>query len=278
MDYFLNFKNKNYEAQYNESIEPYLSKIVRSNLITVVVVVPFLPYLYYMQYKDAIDTDKGNIIWSAIGSIIFVFLGVLAICIRKKWEILRKHRNATRWGFDILFNFIAGYHAYQFWNFVDDNGSPTYHYTYGWWHCFLCVTVFNPISRWYLKLSAYLIVILRTGIGVYLTTHCHLLVIKIIQMVFLEALLTYFSEKDRRKYFIEKQQLYEETKVYKEIFDLTSDEVIIYGLQEGMMFRNCSNETHRWWKTDEDIEQNFKNIILKEYNMVSQLPTAMVKN
>lgn len=96
------------------------------------------------------------------------------------------------------------------------------------------------------------------------------------QMVLLEILITYFNEKDRRKYFIEKQQLYEETKVYKEIFDLTSDGVIIYGLQEGTLYRNWSNEKHRWWDIDESIEQNFEKISLKGYKKISQLSADMV--
>ena len=277
MDHFLNFKNKSYEAQYYESIEPYLSKIVRSSFVTVVAVLPFLPYTYYYQYQGGVSSVVVYTTRFVIGGIIYVLLGLLGVLIRKNWDLLRRHRHATRWSFDILFILIAGYFAYHFFNFTIISDSAGYHFIYGWYQCFLCVAVFSPISRWYLKLSAYLVVILRIGIGVYLVTPSPLLLMKMFQMAFLEALLAYFSEKDRRKYFIEKQQLYEETKVYKEIFDLTSDGVIIYGLQEGMLFRNWSNEKHRWWNIDDNIEQNFEKIFLKEYKKVSQLPTAMVK-
>lgn len=276
MDYFLNFKNKSYEAQYYEPIEPYLSKIVRSDIVIVLVMVPVLPYTYYWQFHSGTSTVEENIVRTVTGSVIFVFMGLVGLFIHKNWDHLRRHPKASRWSFDILLVLIAGYFAYQFFYFTQDHDSSMFQYIYGWLQGFLCVVTFSPISRWYLKLFAYLIVILRVGIGCYLLSYSHLLLIKMFQMVLLEILITYFNEKDRRKYFIEKQQLYEETKVYKEIFDLTSDGVIIYGLQEGTLYRNWSNEKHRWWDIDESIEQNFEKISLKGYKKISQLSADMV--
>ena len=279
MDYFLNFKNKSYDAQYHESIDPYLSKIIRSNLVTMVVVVPFLPYTHYWQFKMSGGTQfASNIVRTVLMTSVYLFLGIVAIFIHKNRAFLQRHRKAARWVFDILFNMIAGYYAYQFFRFARSGHSAEVQHMYGWWQAFLCVTTFSPISRWYLKLSAYLIVILTIGTGVYLDTNSGQCLIKMFQMAFLEVLLTYFSEKDRRKYFIEKQHLYEETKVYKEIFDMTSDGVIIYGLEEGMLYRNWANEKHRWWNADDSIEQNFEKILLKGYTKVTQLPAVMVKS
>lgn len=276
MDFFLNFKNKSYEALYYESIDTYLSKIVKSCFTIMIVVAPFIPYQIYLLYHFKVASDSVTLRRSVLGSAIFLYFGVVALFIRMKGPMLKRNRVATRWGFDIMFNLMAIYIAYQFYDFNIDNPVLLSQYMFGWWECLLVVTVFSPISRWYLKLSAYLIVILRVGIGVYLATHAPGLLLKMFQMVFLEVFLIYFSEKDRRRYFIEKRHLYEETKVYKEIFDLTSDGVIIYGLQEGMLFRNWSNEKHRWWKSDSSVDQNFEKIILKGFKKVSQLPADMV--
>lgn len=278
MDYFLNMKNKSYEAQYYDSIDPYLSKIVRSNIITVVVVVPFVAYAYYVHVKDVPMTTETAVRRGVLGSFMYVLLMLLVIFIYKKWDFLRRHKKAARWSLDIFYNFVAGYFAYQFYDYSAPLSSPLTQLIYGWFNCFLISAVFSAISRWYLKISAFLIIILRIGIGVYIDSQSDMLFQKMFQMAALKSLLIYFHEKDRRKYFIEKQRLYEETKVYKEIFDLTSDGVIIYGLKEGMLFRNWSNEKHRWWDSDENTERNFEKIIMKEYKKVSQLPPDMVKH
>lgn len=277
MDCLLTFKNKKYEAYYYESIEPYLMKIIRACIISVIVVVPFLPHTYYLLFKYGTTSLQSSIRRTVLGSFVYVLLTLIVIVIYKNWNFLRRHGKATRWGFDIFFNFVAGFFAFQFYDFNVENADPLNQFIYGWWECFLIIAVFSPISRWYLKLSAFLIVIFRIGISVYISTRSELLLTKMFQMAALETLLIYFHEKDRRKFFIEKQHLYEETKVYKEIFDLTSDGVIIYGLKEGTLYRNWSNEKHRWWNIDEGIEQNFEKIILKGCKKVSQFPSDIVK-
>lgn len=274
MDYLLNFKNRKYEAHYYAQIDPYLTKIVRSSLIASISVLAFLPYTCYVQFQNAEAPVMDTIRRTIFGVFIFVILGLVSLFIQCKKAFLRRHGKATRWGFDIFFNLVAGFVAFQFYDFYKDTTSPLSMFILGWWECLLVVTFFGPISRWYLKLSAYLIVILRVGISIYLATGSAFMLIKLFQMIILEVFLCYFHEKDRRRYFLEKQSLYEETKVYKEIFDLTSDGIIIYGLQEEVLFRNWSNEKHRWWKIDDSVEQNFQKILLKGFKKV--LPIELV--
>lgn len=275
MDIFLNFRNKNYEAEYFQSIDPYLSKIIKTCLIIVFVVVPFMPYTNYLLWQSgpSLGVFLQRLI---IPVILYLLLALATIFIYKKRETLRRHQNATRWGFDIFFNLIAGYYAYQNYDFSKDGVDPMTQYLFGWWQCLLAVTMFGPISRWYLKFSAYLSVVLRIGIGVYLLQESAMILTKMFQMILLVALVTYFHEKDRRRYFIEKQLLYEETKVYKEIFDLTSDGVVIFGLKDGMMFRSWKDEKYIWWKNTEDCMRNFEKISLRGYKEMAQLPLNIV--
>ena len=274
MDIFLNFKNKSYEAHFFDSVDPYLSKIVKASLISIVAAVPFLPYTQYTSFQGATH-DATKIVRAIIQPLIYLLLALAVVFIYKKKEMLRRHQKATRMGFDIFFTLIAGWYAYNFFDLNQNNVSSGIHYITGWWHCLLAVTLFSPISRWYLKLAAFLAIILRIGIGSYLLTPGARGIIHIVRMVILEVLLTYYHEKDRRRYFIEKQALYEETKVFKDIFDLTSDGVILYGLKEGMIFRNWSNDKYRWWQGDE-CRPNFERILLKGYKKMAQLPSAMV--
>ena len=275
MDIFLNFKNKNYEAQFFDSVDPYLSKIVKSSLIFLVVIVPFYAYTQYLLFQNPTVDLATNIRRCILGFSIYIILGFAVLFIYKKKALLRKHQKATRWSFDVFLLLISGYYAYQYYDFNKDGVDPLTQYMLGWWQCLLAVTLFSPISRWYLKLASFVAIIVRIGVGTYITTESELALIKMFQMVILEVLLTYYHEKDRRRYFIEKQALHEETKVYKEIFDLTSDGVIIYSLKDGMIFRNWANDKYRWWQ-GEDCRQNFERIVLKGYKQLAPLPANMV--
>ena len=274
MDIFLNFKNKSYEAQFFDSIDPYLSKVVKAILISTVVVIPILPYTQYLIFQSS-SPDATRIVRTVVVPVIYLVLVFAVVFIYKKKELLRRHQKATRMGFDILFTLVAGWYAYNFYEVNQNDANQKANYVTGWWHCLLSVTLFSPISRWYLKLAAFLAIILRIGISAYLAGSSALGLIQMVRMVILELLLTYYHEKDRRRYFIEKQALYEETKVFKDIFDLTSDGVIIYGLKEGMIFRNWSSDKYRWWHGDE-CRPNFERILLKGYKKMAQLPSAMV--
>lgn len=65
----------------------YLSKIIRSNLVTVLAVLPFLPYSWYWRFKRGISTVAAHITSVVLGSIIeWIVLGhsVLGCCNTEK--------------------------------------------------------------------------------------------------------------------------------------------------------------------------------------------------
>lgn len=276
MDYFLNFKNKKYESLYYDSIDPYLAKIIKSNLVILIVVVPFLPYTQSLRFRNPNISTSQSIQRTLTTCILYCLLALLVLFIIKTRSSLKKHHKITRWSFDLFFNLIAGYYAFQFWENNKDGDDAIFQYFVGWWQSTIAFALLSPLSRWYLKLGAYLTFILRIGVGAYLSTHSTVILIRMIQILLLKVLLTYLNERDDRKFFLEKQFLYEETKVYKDIFDLTSDGVIIYGLKEGLLFRNGSHQNYRWWQEDQSLEQNFAQVQLKSYKKTNHMPSNVV--
>ena len=93
----------------------------------------------------------------------------------------------------------------------------------------------------------------------------------------MQVLKTYLNERDRRRFFLEKQALFEETKVHKEIFELASDGVVIWGLQDGLLYHNWSKEKYRWRDSEKTPQQNFEKIIVKNYKKIAELPSSIVK-
>lgn len=279
MDLLLNFKNKAYETEYHASIDSYLRKIIKSNLAVGIVVLPFTPYIAYLAFRNSEDGWSAVLIRRTVtNASLYAILILVAMFIYKAWSKLIKHKTITRWIFDIFFIAVAGYYAYQFWDVNKGTSDSTTNYLMGWYQCLLTVALFGPISRWYLKLTAYLVIILRFGIQIHLQNQSEFVLVRLIQMILLEALLTYSNERDARKYFLEKQSLYEESKVFKEIFDMTSDGVIIYGLQDGMSFQNGYSQKCVWWQSERNLQQNLQKIKLKGFKRTEHFASQIVSS
>ena len=276
MDIFLNFKNKNHDAQYHEFIDPYLSKVWKTLFIFWVAIIPFYPYSEYVIMKDTTEKAAEAVRASITITIYFLMITIPFVIYFKK-PALRRHQTITRWVLDLFFSLTGGYWAYYYWAYISPKAEPIFNYLLGWLQAFIIVTLLSPISRWYLKAAAYLAIILRIGIGsVLLVGSSPFLSIRIVQMLLIQITVTYLSERDRRKYFMEKQSLYEETKVYKEIFDLASDGVVIYGLKEGLLFHNWNNGKYRWRQAGQGLKQDFEQIQIKGFNKTADIPANIV--
>ena len=275
MDFFLNFKNKKHDAQYHEDIDPYLSKVWKTLLVFWIAILPFYPYSEIVIMQTT--TERGpEFIRAMFVSAIYGTMLVIPFIIYFKRPTLRRHQTITRWVLDLFFSLSGGYFAYFFWAYISPKTEPIFNYLLGWLQAFIMVALLSPISRWYLKAAAYLAIILRIGIGACLLVGSPYLIIKVIQMVLIQIPVTYLSERDRRSYFIEKQSLYEETKVYKEIFDLASDGVVIYGLKEGLLFHNWASGKYRWRQAEQSLQQNFEQIQIKGFNKTADIPANIV--
>lgn len=269
MDLFLNFKNKNYEAKYFEDIDPYLTKVSKTCLIISIVIIPFYPYSLVVVFQNLKGSLTAQIVSSVGASLIFFLMFVGYFAVWKFRPVMKRHQNATRWALDLFFFAVGAFYVYYYWEFSSSNVEPLNSYYTGWFHALKLVTLLSPISRWYFKMIAILAVILRLGISTYLVVYNPFVMMKLSQLVLLEILSTYLSERDRRRYFIEKQALYDETKVYKEIFDSASDGVVIYGLTEGLLYTNWSSEKHRWRNSEQSIQESLERILIKGYKKMS---------
>lgn len=276
MNIFLSFKNKNYEATYHENIDCYLTNVIQANILVVIIAVPFLPFHQYLNFQNDKIPFSLKIQKLVINTSIYMVLALVALVVWKARAQFKRHTRATRWIFDIFYNIIAGYLAYQFWTSGVSVTDPLARYLSGWNNCLMLAVLLSSISRWYMKLSAYLIVVLRIGISTYMITLKPGALVTSIQMVVLLVLVTYTTERDRKKHFIEKQKLDEETKVFREIFDETTEGVIIYGIREGMMFSNWSAQNYPWWNNQLSMEENLGKIILKGFKKRRYLPVKMV--
>lgn len=277
MDIFLNFKNKEYGRKYTQDIDAYLSLVCRSNIIVALVVLPFFPLTQIKSFQGNTFPTSVNIERTVITVSIYTILLFVAFIIWRFRPWFRKHQELTRWIFDIFYNFVAGCLAYQYWETGLYSTDGFIRYFAGWWNTLTTVALFNSISKWYLKLSAYMIIILRIGISSYLNTGGINIIIVIVQVCILQILTTYLNERDQRGTFMKMQKLYDETKAFKDIFDETTDGVIIYGMKEGLIFRNWSNEKYQWWQNDQSLEEIFQKIALKGFKKASQIPTNIVR-
>ena len=278
MDIFLNFKNKKHEAQYHEDVDPYLSKVWKTLLVFWVAIIPFYPY---SEYVIMIDTsEKGaEAVRASITSTVYGLMVVIPFIIYFKKPALRRHQKITRWTLDLFFSLTGGYWAYYYWAYISPKTEPIFNYLLGWCQAFIIVTLLGPVSRWYLKAATYTAIVLRIGIGgILLIGSSPFIVIRVVQMVVIQVMVAYLSERDKRKYFMEKQLLSEETKVYKEIFDLASDGVVIYGLKEGLLFHNWAIGKYRWRQAEQSLQQNFERIQIKGFNKTVEIPSNIVNS
>lgn len=276
MDLLLNFKNKNYDAKYHESFDPYLRKVLKTNFAYMITVLPFFPYSEYVVIKISVDT-QAEIIRAAFISVLYAFLIINSIIILKLKPLISRHQKLTRWAFDIFYCVFGAYFAYHFWVYSSNAKDPISNYIVGWMASFMAFLMVGPISRWYLKLATYLVIILRIGSCAYIIEYSSFILLKVIQIVLMEILVVYLGERDKRKHFIEKQLLFEETTVYKDIFELATDTFAIYGLKEGLLFHNwTTNEKCRWRNSERSLEQNFGNIHITGYKKIAKLPPNIV--
>lgn len=267
MDIFLGFKNKDYKLKYHQEIDPFLDKVITSNLVVTIAGLPFDAAVQYFRFRDLATPILVRRI--LLSTFTFVFLLAMVFVVKRLRARLRRYVITTTWLIDIFYVILAAYLSYTQWDFMRYEEQPEANYYWGWWSSLVAVALMNPISRWYLKITAFLIFILQMGIASYLSTRDEAILVNIFQMVLLQALLVYLTEKDNRRYFIEKQSLYDETKVFRKIFDETADGVIVYGIKEGVLYKNWSNQKHHWWMSEFNVEENLKNIALEGFKKAS---------
>lgn len=102
-----------------------------------------------------------------------------------------------------------------------------------------CIKI-NMISRWYMKLIAYLILILWFGIKTIVVQQNYVIVVILCQAIVFLILHTYFQERADKLRFLEKQTLVEETEALREIMEQTTEAIVVCGMDEGVLYKNSN--------------------------------------
>lgn len=258
MDRFLNFKDKSYSAKYQGDLEFYTARQLYIQTILTLIVGSFTPYYQYKRYHA-----EGNyaVIRKSL-TIIFFYCGFLliAIIVRKYRTKLIKHQNKLILFFDLLYLASSVFYMFIIWENNVREANSAIRYLNGWLACLIIIHMFANITRWYIKLAAYFVIILRTGIGTYLLTCSNLPILLTAQLVMLLSLMAYCTEKVQREQFIEKQLLFDESQSFRDILQQTTDGIIIIGIEEGLLFQNWTSERHRWWDSRLTFDENMMKI------------------
>ena len=268
-------KHKKPAAEYNENIEDYTARIFHTHAILGLAALPFTPYNQYEIMKQS-NFSANSIIHGVGWNLFFLILFIMGICARKFKKRFERHPKISRWCFDIMTTCLAGYLSWASIEKSEAPGDSQIKFIGGWWISMITLSLLNTISRWYLRTLAYAAIVLNITIKAYAEL-CQLRLILILVEIMIYFLLSnYLSEKDSKKKFMEKQKLYEETQVFKDILDQTTDGILIYGLQEDLIYRNWENNKYKWWKEGQALDENLKQIKIDQKKSSGNLITQPI--
>ena len=259
MNFLLKFKSPKHETNFHENLEPYTSRMVVTHSVLVIAIVPLSPLVQYYTFRA--NSDLGMVIRRvALTWIVNIALLILSILLQKYRERLHKRHHIVRWSLDILYCLVAGFETYYY---LEGSvlTSKTQNYFWGWWHALTAIIKINMISRWYLKLVAYLVLVLPFGIQTYIDVGNRALIVVTAQAVVFLALYTYFQERSDKMRFLEKQTLVEETEALREIMEQTTEAIVICGIDEGVLYKN--SKKFEWWNESLPVEANLSKVLVE---------------
>ena len=260
MNIFLNFKSHNHEMKFQDNLELSFSRMVITHSVLCISVVPFYPLVQYFSFYATVGADvvirRTAINWS-------VNLGLLALALllRKYRRKLDKRPVVARWALDILYCLVEAYEAYL-WSEAVALNTSFQRYFWGWWNALTAIIKINMISRWYLKLVAYLTLIVTFGIQTFVDHQTYTSAVIIGQAVIFLVLHTYFQERSDKMRFLEKQTLIEETEALREIMEQTTEAIVVYGIDEGVLYKNSNK--FEWWDESLAFEANLGRVLLEK--------------
>ena len=247
------------KVEYNENMDDYTARMFHRHAILGLATLPFSPFNHYEAIKEA-NFSTRSIVYGVLWCSFFWVLLIMGIVARRFTKKFEKHPKIWRWVLDIMTTLLAGFLIWSMTQKSRPNDIPQTKQAIGWWISLIALSVFNTISRWYLRTLAYIAVVATMTINAYLETGKLRMLFLFIQMTIYYVFSNFLSHRDSKKKFLEKQKLHEETQIFKEILDQTTDGILIYGLQEGLMYRNWEKNKYKWWREDQAIDGNFKEI------------------
>ena len=258
MSSLFQIKQKNRATGFNENMEDYTAKMFHTHAILGLAAIPFTPYNQYEVIKDNYSTLA--VVLGVAWCLLFWTLLILGTIARRLTKRFEKHPKAARWCLDILTTLLGVFLLWTTLQKSKTSDNSQIRYVTGWWNSLVTLSVLNTISRWYLRTFAYATIVSSMAIKTYLDTDKIRPLFILVEIMVYFVLSNFLSYRDSKKKFLEKQKLYEETRIFKEILDQTTDGILIYGLQEGLMYRNWEQKKYQWWKEDQTIDGNLKQI------------------
>lgn len=268
MNVFLSIKNKKHENKYYESMDHYTAQSLYTQALLGVLALIFIPFVQYETIKKS-NFNPSAIAYGVSKCVFFLALVITGLSARLFWKRLQKYHRAARWGLDLLNLLLA---AYLCWTYSKDRLQNTL--ISGWWNAFIVMTVFISISRWYLKIIAYSSVVAVAFTVQYMEIHATRILLTMACILIYFALSTYFLHRYEISRFLEKQKLYEETKTFKQILDLTTDGIMIYSLKEELMYKNWEDQRYSWWNEQESTGQNLRSIKIDQKKSILNVTCA----
>lgn len=261
MNRLLTFKHKPYENAYNKDLEAYTSHVIRSHLLIALIVLPFLPIKQYWnirKYSNLRDGLRDSLI------LLFFYLIVLVInlVVRKFRTHCERFTDKLIWTMDMLHAFLSIFLSFVIISESKTHTDPRERYLDGWWTAIICVAFFSTISNWFLRISAYSTLILRSGLSFFVTQNNYSELITTLQIILFLSLKTYYDERRKREFFIEKQELREESQFLKGLQSRVKVGVAACDLKGKVVFNSMSQQIHRWWRSDRSNEQNLSQITI----------------
>ena len=264
MNIFLSIKNK----KHRDKIAAYMTPSLHNHVILGIAILPMALYMNVKNWQranGAIEKILIGVFWWTF--LLLLFLGgFLATYLYKRFK---KHENRVKLCLDIFYTASSGFLAWQMITRAPRYTNSELGFKSGWLASVICVAVFEVISRLYLKLIANLILICCLFIKIYFDTHDLPVVFNIVQTGLFYCLSIYFTHRDTIKRFLEKQKIHEETEIFKEVLDQTTEGILIYGLKEGEMYRNWKSKKKNWWNEQLSVTENFKAIIVEQKKTLS---------
>lgn len=274
MDLFLNFKDKSLSSKYLGNLDFYTSRLLYIQAILAILIGSFIPYYQYRRYNKE---GASSVAWRTTTILLFYFgFLAIAIAVRKFRYKLVKIKYCLVLFLDILYLCGSAYLSYIIWENNKKEANPAVRFLNGWLGCLILIFFFANVTRWYLKVIAYLVIVLRVGVGTYETTYSDISACLTVQLALMLCLMAYWTEKANRKEFIEKQSLFDESQSFKEILKQTTDGIVIIGIEGGFLFQNWVSEKHKWWNVNRSFDENTKRIrITKKMGFFRQNDTTL---
>ena len=281
MNPLLVFKNKNHETKYLSDLDSYTSRILYAHSILAAVSVVITPIKEHFWFNDEHNKQQRikNVLIEVLG---FFFLLAVAIVMRVTRRRLERFKRATIKILDFFYTAFSLYVIYTFVDFLRYDKRFFSDYSLAWWHFFTCCLVFEPIQRWYLKLLAFLAVMIRlmlmTRPGVSFDDlrnlgDLKLIMCSLVQVAVGVCLVIYMVERHKRGNHLAKELLQEENSSLKQIIELCSDGVLICDMKGDIEYTSRVLQNSRWWKAKSNLFANLTMIQVKP-SMLSSIETV----